>query len=257
MPASVSQKRVVVVTGSSSGIGQAIARAFLTLGDYCVLQGNRHFESIKLFAAEFAVDQTLALKSDFRDPASVMNLVDDAFAWRGYVDVWIHAAGADVLTVNADADFETKLEELWQVDVRGTILGCRRVAEKMQQQPQRDSLPTILTIGWDQSSSGMEGDSGQMFSATKSAVESFTKSLAKTVGPEIRVNCISPGWIQTAWGEKASPHWDRRARGESSLGRWGTPQDIAEAAIFLASPQASFINGQIIAVNGGWKPAWP
>jgi 3-oxoacyl-[acyl-carrier protein] reductase len=250
-------KRVVVVTGSSSGIGQAIAREFLSLGDYCVLHGNRQFDSLNDLAREYTSGQSVAFKADFHNTAAVEKFVDEAFAWQGYVDVWIHAAGADVLTVNADADFETKLEELWQVDVRGTILACRQVALKMSEQPKRDYTPSILTIGWDQSSTGMEGDSGQMFSAIKSAVENFTKSLSKTVGPAIRVNCIAPGWIQTAWGEQASPHWDRRARGESCLGRWGTPQDVAQAAVFLASPQASFINGQIIAVNGGWKPAWP
>lgn len=99
----------------------------------------------------------------------------------------------------------------------------------------------------------MEGDAGQFFSPTKAAIAAFSKSLAKSVGPHVRVNCIAPGWIQTAWGETASDAWDQRARGESMLDRWGRPSDIANVAWMLASPECEFINGQTIAVNGGWK----
>jgi 3-oxoacyl-[acyl-carrier protein] reductase len=67
------------------------------------------------------------------------------------------------------------------------------------------------------------------------------------------VNCIAPGWIRTAWGEQASEYWQERAKGESLLERWGEAADVAHAARFLASDAAAFINGQVIAVNGGRK----
>jgi 3-oxoacyl-[acyl-carrier protein] reductase len=66
------------------------------------------------------------------------------------------------------------------------------------------------------------------------------------------VNCLAPGWIKTQWGEQASEHWQQRAMRESLLGRWGTPDDVARAARFLVSPAATFINGQIVPVNGGF-----
>jgi 3-oxoacyl-[acyl-carrier protein] reductase len=78
-----------------------------------------------------------------------------------------------------------------------------------------------------------------------------TRSLAKSLAPEVRVNCIAPGWIRTAWGQRASAEWQDRARGESLLARWGEPEDVACVARFLASSAAEFINGQIIPVNGG------
>ncbi len=87
----------------------------------------------------------------------------------------------------------------------------------------------------------MEGESGQYFCAAKAAVAAFSKSLAKTVGPSVRVNCLAPGWIQTAWGQSASPEWDRRARGESLLGRWGaratspTPPSCSQVPIANSS----------------------
>ena len=153
--------------------------------------------------------------------------------------------------------FDDKLEKLWKTDVAGTIRISRAVALRMMCQPQTESLPTILNLSWDQAEAGMEGESGQYFGATKAAIAAFSKSLAKTVGPKVRVNCIAPGWIQTAWGESASEAWDHRARGESMLERWGRPSDIANVAWVLASPECEFINGQTIEVNGGWKASEP
>lgn len=82
---------------------------------------------------------------------------------------------------------------------------------------------------------------------------SFTKSLAKSLAPEVRVNCVAPGWIKTEWGVDASAYWQGRAVDESLRARWGTPEDIAEAVCFLASPSADFVNGQIVPVNGGFR----
>jgi 3-oxoacyl-[acyl-carrier protein] reductase len=67
----------------------------------------------------------------------------------------------------------------------------------------------------------------------------------------VRVNCLAPGWIKTAWGEQASEYWQQRAQSESLLRRWGTPEDVAKTAAFLVSPAAGFITGQIVAVDGG------
>jgi NAD(P)-dependent dehydrogenase (short-subunit alcohol dehydrogenase family) len=109
----------------------------------------------------------------------------------------------------------------------------------------------ILNLGWDQADTGMEGDSGQLFGVTKAAVMAFTKSLALTLAPEVRVNCLAPGWVRTAWGEEASEHWQERVRRETPLRRWGTPEDVAAAARWLASPAAAFLTGQVVRVNGG------
>jgi 3-oxoacyl-[acyl-carrier protein] reductase len=77
--------------------------------------------------------------------------------------------------------------------------------------------------------------------------------LAKSLAPQVRVNCLAPGWIKTAWGEQASAYWQERARQESLLQRWGTPEDVARAARFLVAPAAAFITGQVLAINGGFR----
>jgi len=109
----------------------------------------------------------------------------------------------------------------------------------------------ILTMGWDQAETGMEGDSGQLFGAAKAAVIAFSKSLAVSLAPAVRVNCLAPGWVRTAWGAGASAAWQERVRRETPLGRWGEPEDVAGAAVWLASDAAAFVTGQVVRVNGG------
>ncbi len=109
----------------------------------------------------------------------------------------------------------------------------------------------IVTMGWDQAATGMEGDSGELFAATKGAILAFTKSLALSLAPEVRVNAVAPGWIKTAWGESASDRWQERVMDETPMKRWGTPGDVARAACFLVGPASNFLTGQVIRVNGG------
>ncbi len=97
----------------------------------------------------------------------------------------------------------------------------------------------------------MEGDSGELFTAIKGAVLAFTRSLALSLAPRVRVNAVSPGWIKTDWGETASSVWQERVLKETPLDRWGQPDDVADACRFLIGPGSSFLTGQVVRVNGG------
>jgi len=92
---------------------------------------------------------------------------------------------------------------------------------------------------------------GTLYSLAKGAVWAYSKSLARSLSPAIRVNVIAPGWIETEWGQTLAPDLRERVVKTTPLGRWGRPEDVAAAAVFLASPDADFITGQTIVVNGG------
>jgi len=246
-----------VVTGASSGIGRAIAIRFADEGaERVVVHFHRNREGAEQTAAAIRERHVRAevVQADIRRAPDRAALCERVFATTPRIDAFVHNAGADVLTgAAAQWSFAEKLECLWEVDVAGTIALARQVAEEMQQQPAGPFAPALLFIGWDQAPAGMEGDAGQMFGPTKAAVMAFSRSLAQTLAPQIRVNCIAPGWIQTAWGETADEDWQHRARQQALMQRWGQPEDVAAAAAFLCRPTADFITGQILEVNGGWN----
>jgi 3-oxoacyl-[acyl-carrier protein] reductase len=238
------------VLGSTSGIGRAVALALAEAGADVLIHGRA-----SRAAAEEVADQIRrqggrahVLMADLADRAAGDRLVNEAWdAWGG-LDAWLQIAGADTLTgPGAKESFDAKLDRLWAVDVVATVRLTRAVGRRMKQQ----GGGSIVTMGWDQAETGMEGDSGELYTATKGAVMAFTRSLALSLAPEVRVNALAPGWIRTAWGETVSNTWQERVLRETPLKRWGTPEDVAEVARFLVSPRAAFLTGQIVRVNGG------
>jgi 3-oxoacyl-[acyl-carrier protein] reductase len=241
--------QTAVVTGSSSGIGQAIALELARAGADVVVharQNRKGADETATAIRELGREATVEM-ADLSELQSQDEFVAAAWAWR-VIDIWVNNAGVDVLTgAAANWSFEEKIAALWKLDVLGTLRLSRAVGARMRERRRG----TILNIGWDQGETGMAGDSGQMFAAVKGAVMSSTRSLAKSLAPEVRVNCLAPGWIRTAWGKQASDDWQKIAVGDSLLSRWGEPEDVAGVARFLVSPAAGFINGQVICVNGG------
>ncbi len=244
--------RAAVVTGASSGIGRAIALELARGGADVLVHARRSKKAAEEAASEI---EKLGRKAsvelcDLRELAGQEELIERAWQWRERIDVWVNNAGADVLTGEpAGWSFERKLEELWRVDVTATMRLSRMAGKRMKAQ----GSGVIINLGWDQAEHGMAGDSGELFAASKGAVMAFSKSLAQSLAPQVRVNCLAPGWIKTGWAQEASASWQQRAVDESLLGRWGTPEDVARVARFLASPAADFITGQVVPVNGGLR----
>ena len=250
------QNSVAVVTGSSSGIGRATARLLARQGATVVVHGCSNLDGLKetFDGLEGRNREHQSIVADLSNASGCSQFVDTVWKTFNRVDIWINFAGADVLTTAAkDLAFEDKLNLLWQTDVQGTIRVCRLAVTRMHNQPVGASVPTILNMGWDQAEVGMGGEAGEMFGPIKSAVMAYTRSLARSVAPDIRVNAVAPGWIQTSWGDDAPDYWRERATRESLRGRWGSPEDVAAAAVYLVSPSADFVNGQIMPVNGGFR----
>ena len=193
--------------------------------------------------------QALVAQADLGSRAACEALVADARERLGGIDVWVNNAGADVLTGEAgDWEWERKLDLLIAVDLKGTIACSYAAAEVMRAQP---SGGAIVNMSWDHVVSGMPGENPLIFSAVKGGVLSFSKSLARELAPEVRVNVLCPGWIETAFGAHADEGFRREVAESTPLRRWGTPADVAGAALYLASPEAAFITGQAVNVNGG------
>ena len=250
--------KTAIVTGSSSGIGRAIALELASAGANVLVHARSSHRAAEAVAMSIRGlgRQSVVVLADLAEPANHAALVDQAWQWAGSVDIWINNAGVDVLTGDAaELPFEEKIERLWRMDVLSTIGLSRLAGRRMKAQSNSDahSKGIILNIGWDQAELGMGGDSGEMFAAIKGAISAFTRSLAQSLAPEVRVNCLAPGWIKTAWAEQAADCWQQRACGDSLMGRWGDPEDVARVARFLASPASGFITGQLIAVNGGFR----
>lgn len=244
--------QTAVVTGSSSGIGRAIAVALANAGANVLVhaRSNRAGAESTCELVRQAGSKADFVLADIGEDAGRDSLLKAACEFAPAIDIWVNNAGADVLTGEAASwSFARKLELLWQVDVAAMMFLSRAIGAEMASR----EAGAILNIGWDQADVGMAGDSGEMFAAIKGAVMAFTRSLAKSLAPHVRVNALAPGWIQTAWGGEASDYWSTRAVAESLRNRWGRPEDVAAAAAFLASPAADFITGQILPVNGGLR----
>jgi 2-amino-4-hydroxy-6-hydroxymethyldihydropteridine diphosphokinase len=238
-----------LVTGSSSGIGRAIALE-LASGGADVLVHGRRGPAVEEVCAEARLRGVRAegLLADLADEAACADLAERAWRTWGGLDVLVNNAGADTLTgAAARWSFSRKLEALWAVDLRATVQLARDLGRRMKQA----GGGVVLNMGWDQAETGMEGDSGELFATVKGAVMAFTRSLALSLAPEVRVHCLAPGWIRTSWGEGASGAWQERVVRETPLRVWGTPQDVAATARWLVSPAAHYLDGQIVRINGG------
>jgi 3-oxoacyl-[acyl-carrier protein] reductase len=241
----------MLVTGGSSGIGRAIALACARAGGDVAITFNRNEAGAASVAAEIRAlgRRAVVLPLNLADEPSIRAVGPAAVQALGRIDIWINNAGADILT-GGQASWSTidKLDLLLAVDLRGTMLASWQAVEILSAQPEGGA---IINMSWDHVLTGMPGINPQMYSAVKGGVLAFSKSLARSVAPRVRVNVLAPGWIETAFGEGVDEATRRTVAESTPMKRWGTPDDVAGAAVYLASPAASFITGHAIMVGGG------
>jgi 3-oxoacyl-[acyl-carrier protein] reductase len=244
--------KVALVTGASTGIGRAIALALAHAGADVAITYRTSLRDASDVAKEIerAGRQSAVFQLELAQPASISTLARDLTDQFDHVDVWVNSAGADILTGDdAKRSRLEKLDQLLNVDLRGTILASWEAARIMQEQL---TGGVIINMSWDHVSLGMEGTNPQMFSAAKGGILSFSRSLARSVAPKVRVNILAPGWIETEFAATTmDPEFHRHVVESTPLGRLGTPEDVARAALFLASPDSAFLTGQMLLIGGG------
>src|SRR5688572_15404461 len=243
--------RVVLVTGGSSGIGRAIAVAAARAGADVALTYRENEIGARSVEREITASGRRALvrRLDLADVHAIRASGREVQEALGRIDAWINNAGADILTGPAET-YSTleKLDLLLRVDLRGTMVASWEATEILETQ---DEGGVIINMSWDHVLTGMAGINPQLFAAVKGGVLAFSKSLARTVAPRVRVNVIAPGWIETSFGESVNAGTYKAVAESAPMKRWGTPEDVAGAAIYLASPAAAFLTGVTIQVGGG------
>ena len=241
-------KKTVFITGASRGIGRAAALCFAK-NDYNVAicynkneaAANEVLAEIKAFGGNAAV-----FKADVSDMSQVSAAIKNAKKTFVTIDVLINNAGIAQQKVFSDIT-EEDWDNMFDINVKGMFNTCKCVLDDMIDKKQ-GKIINISSI-W-----GIAGASCEVhYSAAKSAVIGFTKALAKELAPSgICVNCVAPGVIKTDMLSSFDDNVLTELAEETPLGRLGTPEDIAETLLFLASDKADFITGQVISPNGGF-----
>jgi len=246
----VLDRKSVLVTGASSGIGRAIALRCAGAGADLAITYRKNRDGAEATAREI---RALGRRAEVM--RTDISRADDLEALGGRlrqsfdrIDVWINNAGADILTGEAGRFSRLqKLDLVLAVDLRGTVMASWAAVDLMRER----GGGTIINMAWDHVAHGMEGENPAVYAAAKGGVASFSRSLARDVAPAIRVNILAPGFIETAFGEAADPQFRQKVIDLTPLRRWGKPEDVAGAALFLASDDSAFLTGQMIMVNGG------
>ena len=240
--------KVAIVTGASRGIGRAIALRFADEGAKVVV--NYEARAADAAAVVDAITagggDAIAIAADVSSKPDVDRLVAETMDHYARIDILSNNAGIMV----AKGVLETTEDE-WDrtidVNLKGAYLCSKAVAPIMIEQ----QGGTIVNMS---SNSGLYHPSAMRFTeyvVSKAGMNGLTKAMALALGPYITVNAICPGWIRTEMVEDTDPAIVQRILDETALHRWGTPDDVAGCAVFLASAEASFITGELLIVAGG------
>ena len=238
--------KVAIVTGASRGIGEAIARKFCQEGA-SVMLCSRSAESVAATAESLSGEggNAKSTQADIANKADVEALVDLTLEEFDRVDILVNNAG-----ITRDTLFMRLKDEDWDAVIQTNLTGTAYCMRAVTRPMMRQRGGRIINIS---SVVGVAGNAGQAnYAASKAGIIGLTKSVAKEVGSRgITVNAITPGFITTDMTQKISETNQQKMLEMIPVGSFGTPEDVAEAALFLASDAARYITGQAIQVDGG------
>ncbi len=240
--------KVAVVTGGGQGIGEGIAKAFADAGA-AVVVAARHEDRIRRVADEItaAGGRALAVRTDVTDRAALSALAEAALGEFGRLDVWVNNAGGSPVRTPLRELSEADWDACIDVNLRAVWLASVIAAEHLS------SGGSIINVTSPAATRAAPG-SGH-YSAAKAGVNALTLTMSVELAPHVRVNGIAPGYVPTEVMMTALqtdvPRLEAMAQKRIPLARLGTPDDMAAAAIYLASDAGSWVTGQILTVSGG------
>lgn len=256
-----SSSRVALVTGAAQGIGRSIALALAREGADLVLNDLEKKALAPVEAEIFALGrQALSVAADVSDPAAVETVFTEALRHFGALHTVVSNAAINHRERVADADLE-RFRRVLEVNQLGLVHVCQQAARHLRDPASRADAPetsdagSILIISSVHGRVPFEGNAA--YAMSKAAANQFTRVLAKELLPHgIRVNAIAPGWTDTPGERRHFSEAELQAGGRRlPMGRLATPEEIAEAAVFLTSERARYITGTILDVDGGFQIA--
>ena len=235
--------KTALVTGASGGIGGAIARALHAQGAAVALSGTRR-EALEAVAAELG-ERAHVVVANLSDPASVEQLPKDAEAAMGSLDILVNNAG-----LTRDTLILRMKDDDWQSVIDVNLTAAFRLSRAVIKGMMKRRFGRIINIT---SIVGVTGNPGQVnYAASKAGLIGLSKSLAQEVASRgITVNCIAPGFVASAMTDELNDDQKTRLLAGIPVGRMGKAEEIASAAIYLASEEAAYVTGQTLHVNGG------
>ena len=238
--------KVALITGGGTGIGREIGLTLAREGAHIALNYSRSKEDAENTAHDIQAlgVPSLTIQADVSDDKQVRAMLDKVATECGRLDILVNNAG--YTTFVQPEDLEGLTEEIWDrilaVNLKGTFFCCRAAASALK----KHGNGTIINTS---SIAGTTGIGSNMaYSASKAAVICLTKSLARTLAPEVRVNTIAPGFVDTRWTAEW-PEYKTMHEEATPLKRVAQPADVAEAALFLV--RSDFVTGQVLIVDGG------
>jgi len=239
-------QKVCIVTGAGGGIGSVICKLFIADGAAAVIAVDLVSESVDAWKnGDPAWDNVVPYAANIGSEQEVKNLVQYVKKNYGRIDVLVNAAGIEFNEKIGMISY-ANMEKTFAVNVFG-LIELSQYASRVMSRQKSGSIVNIASVV------GVRGNPGQsVYSASKGAVISFTKSAAKELAPMgIRVNAIAPGLTDTPMIRKTSEEGLQSRISRISLGRMATPEDIANAVVYLASDKAGFVTGHVLSVDGG------
>ncbi|MDR3232142.1 MAG: SDR family oxidoreductase [Planctomycetaceae bacterium] len=254
----------ILITGATGGIGAATARKFAEVGSTVLLHTFQNVQSAERIAEEVrkAGAEAAVFTADFSHPGSAGNLYRQVYRRVEHIDVLVNAAGADLMSPSIHSmSFEEKMRLLWQIDVAVPIRLSRTIARqssgKNAGKDTGGSTKRTLIVFFSSNSVdyGWRGETAELYGTAKGALQGFSRSFAQTVSPDVRVCCLSLGWITTRWGDSLPLDKEKRYAADSLLNRWGTPEEVAATVRFLADDASLLLDGCRLYVDGGKRSA--
>jgi NAD(P)-dependent dehydrogenase (short-subunit alcohol dehydrogenase family) len=250
MPDGQLEGKVAIVTGGSKGIGRAIALEFARAGAGVALAARGQDELDRTASEiEGAGGRAVAIPTDVTDFAQCEALVARTVEAFGTLDILVNNAGAAPFMSTVDQIRLEGFDKYFRINFNGA-LHCIKAVAPMLQAKGEGAILNVASVAGFIASPGLT-----YYASAKAALISLTRTVAQEwAAYGIRVNALAPGWIETPMNEgarKMMPQFEENVLASIPLGRWGQPEDVAGAALFLCSPAASFITGAVLIVDGG------